>query len=96
MIACDGADPVRAAMVGFVNRVYPMVDYASKHAPLLRQPSPFQPYPGSVGLSGLVELLTVVPLEANPHLCKVISLPMPLDEIVNGRGEIFEIGYAAS
>ena len=59
-----------------------------------RDVSAFQPRPGSIGLSGLVELLTIVPLDANPHLCKVISLPMPLEEIVNGRGEVFQIGYA--
>lgn len=73
-----------------------MVEFVAKRPSSPRHLPPFLPHPSSLGLAGLVELLTVVPLEANPHLCKVISLPMPLEEIVNGRGEIFEISDFAT
>jgi hypothetical protein len=59
----------------------------------LRQLSAFQPTPSGVGLAALIELLTIVPLDANPGLCKVVSVKMDLEEILHGRGEVFEIAY---
>jgi hypothetical protein len=73
-----------------------MVDQDNRTIALQPYLSPFQSHPASVGLKGLVELLTVVPLDVNPTLRKVISLPMPLEEIVSGRGEIFEIQYTVA
>ena len=58
------------------------------------QLSAYQPMPGSLGLGDLVKLLTVVPLDANPTLYKVVSVKMDLGEILHGAGEVFEISYA--
>jgi hypothetical protein len=56
----------------------------------------FQPTPASVGLAALVALLTVVPLDANPTLRKVVSVKMNLEDILHGAGEVFEIRYDAA
>jgi hypothetical protein len=72
-----------------------MVESVSKRSPSPTPFSAFQPHPGALGLAGLVELLTIVPLDANPDLRKIVSVPMSLDEILQGR-ERFEIVYAAA
>ncbi len=56
----------------------------------------FLPTPASVGLAALVALLTVVPLDANPTLRKVVSVKMDLEDILRGAGEVFELRYAAA